>query len=64
MIERIPGRPNENRLTYFWGAAVASVRESPEFHQMIQDVGLPAYWELFGWPPACHRIDGDDFECQ
>lgn len=64
MIERIPGRPNENRLTYFWGDAVASVRESVEFHDMIRDIGLPAYWDLFGWPPACRRIDDGEFECK
>jgi tetratricopeptide (TPR) repeat protein len=63
-LNLIAAQPNDNSLTLFWSEAASSVRQSPEFHEMVRELDLPTYWDLYGWPPACLRTGTNDFECQ
>ena len=56
-------RPNMNELGYFLTNRVSALRQNPETLQLFRDLGLPAYWDLYGWPRFCRRIDTEDFEC-
>ena len=42
---------------------MSELRKRPETLQLFRDVGLPAYWDLYGWPPMCRRVDAHDFDC-
>ena len=42
---------------------MAPVRRLPEFKSLVREVGLPEYWNEFGWPEICRQLGGDDFEC-
>lgn len=56
-------RPNATDLTSFWNDRMSALRQRPETLQLFRDLELPAYWDLYGWPPFCRRIDIEDFEC-
>lgn len=57
-------RPTQLLLQDLWTGDAVNIRKSPEFDQVVRDIGLPAYWDLYGWPPACRRTGIDDFECE
>ena len=46
-----------------WLPVFADLRHEPGFKEMLRDEGLPEYWERFGWPDFCRRINNDEFEC-
>lgn len=56
-------RPNATELTLFWPDRMSVLRQRPETAQLFRDLELPAYWDLYGWPTACWRIDISEFEC-
>jgi hypothetical protein len=56
-------RPNTFELGFFWTDGMSELRKRPETLQLFRDVGLPAYWDLYGWPPMCRRVDAHDFDC-
>jgi hypothetical protein len=39
------------------------VRRDPAFGEFIRKLGIEAYWDRFGWSPACRR-DGTRIVCQ
>ena len=48
--------------------AVAAVRASPRYKQLIKDLRLDQYWRERGWPSFCRPLSEkagrpDDFEC-
>ncbi|TDJ31380.1 MAG: hypothetical protein E2O56_07205 [Gammaproteobacteria bacterium] len=47
---------------WLWGPRGAFVRQSPEFRDFAERVGLVALWKERGWPDLCHPV-GDSFEC-
>jgi TolB-like protein/DNA-binding winged helix-turn-helix (wHTH) protein len=51
------------RMAYVWMPQLASMRRLPEFKAYMRDIGMVAYWQEFGWPPFCHKVDATDFEC-
>jgi len=61
--ERILKTPNRLVLQDFWIAEAASFRQRPEALQLFRDLGLPAYWDLYGWPKVCRRTDIRSFIC-
>ena len=63
-LDLIRERPTQLLLQDLWTGDAVNIRKSPEFDQVVRDVGLPAYWDLYGWPPACRRTGIDNFECE
>ena len=57
-------RPNMNEIGYFLTNRMSLLRQRPETLQLFRDLNLPAYWDLYGWPPYCRRIDISEFECE
>jgi len=61
--ERFFERPNRNILSDFWVAGASEFRKRPETQHLIRELGLPAYWDLYGWPKICRRTDVNNFVC-
>jgi tetratricopeptide (TPR) repeat protein len=51
------------QMVFVWLPQLASMRRLPEFKAYMREVGMVAYWQEFGWPPFCHKVDATDFEC-
>ena len=56
--------PNRNFMQSFWAAEASNFRARPETQQLFRDLGLPAYWDLYGWPKVCRRTDVNNFVCE
>lgn len=59
----ISSLPNSLIIFYFWTDGYAEYRKSPAGHQLIDDLKLPAYWDVFGWPDFCQPVGAKDFSC-
>jgi hypothetical protein len=46
-----------------WYPTMKKVRQLPRFKKYVKDIGLVDYWNRFGWPDMCHKLDNGDFEC-
>lgn len=44
-----------NDLEFLFSVDAAAVRRDPAFGDFARRAGLEAYWDRFGWAPACHR---------
>lgn len=64
MAERILEAPNQNLLPDFWTKGQKDFRARPETLQLLREMGLPAYWDLYGWPDVCQRTDVNNFVCE
>ena len=42
---------------------MAALRGNPRFAQLAEDLDLPAYWRLRGWPKFCRSVSQREFEC-
>ena len=53
------------QMIYLWLPQLAPMRGLPEFEDYMREIGMVAYWQEYGWPPFCERLDVDahDFEC-
>jgi TolB-like protein/DNA-binding winged helix-turn-helix (wHTH) protein len=51
------------QMVYAWLPQLAAMRRLPEFRVYARDLGLVAYWQKFGWPPACRPLAEESFEC-
>jgi TolB-like protein len=51
------------QMQYVWLPQLAPMRRLPEFKAYLRDIGMVAYWQKYGWPPVCRRLDERDFEC-
>jgi len=49
-------------LQWVWGPRGQFIRQSPEFRDFAERVGLVALWKERGWPDQCRPV-GDSFEC-
>lgn len=56
--------PNRLFMPYFWAPTALGFRVRPETLQLFRDLGLPAYWDLYGWPDVCRRTDVNNFVCE
>ena len=56
--------PNRNDLQYLWTEGASEFRQNPVFPQLVKDLGLPAYWDLYGWPDVCRPTTASEFECE
>jgi TolB-like protein len=61
--ERLLDTPNRNFMQNFWAPKATTFRQRPETLQLFHDLGLPAYWDLYGWPDLCRRTDVNNFVC-
>jgi TolB-like protein/Flp pilus assembly protein TadD len=59
----IRAAPHRNDLELLWTKGAEQYRDSNEFFELVRDVGLPPYWELYGWPDMCWPTGVSDFEC-
>lgn len=46
-----------------WYPAFDSVRAEPGFETLLEQLGLPDYWDKYGWPTQCARFDDGSFDC-
>jgi Tfp pilus assembly protein PilF len=47
-----------NDLEFLFAVDAAAIRRDPAFGAFVRKVGLEAYWDRYGWPPACRREGG------
>jgi TolB-like protein len=48
---------------YVWLPVMKEVRQTPRFKALVKKNGLVDYWNKFGWPDICHKLDNGDFVC-
>jgi len=48
---------------HIWFPVLHDVRQLPRFKEFVREIGLVDYWEKFGWPDICHKLDNGDFVC-
>jgi TolB-like protein len=63
--DRIPGS-NESGLTFstpHWDPGLPGFRNSAAFKQILNSMGVPAYWRQNGFPPHCRAVGAQDFTC-
>jgi tetratricopeptide (TPR) repeat protein len=41
-----------------WRSDTAAVRRDARFEKLLHDAGMVEYWDEYGWPNACQRVDG------
>jgi hypothetical protein len=46
-----------------WYPSMHEVRQQPRFKALVKKIGLVDYWNTFGWPDICHKLDNGDFVC-
>jgi DNA-binding winged helix-turn-helix (wHTH) protein/TolB-like protein/Tfp pilus assembly protein PilF len=51
-----------NDLEFLFSIDAAAVRRDPLFGEFVRKLGLVAYWDRYGWSPACRR-DGARIAC-
>ena len=52
-----------NDYETIWLPQFLHYRQSPEFKQLMTDLGTVDYWREFGFPPQCEAVGEDDWEC-
>ena len=52
-----------SRQNFIWFPVMHEVRRLPRFKELVKKIGLVDYWNKFGWPDICHKLDNGDFEC-
>jgi len=45
-----------------WNIGCDAIWSSPDFHRLVEEVGLVEYWREVGWPEAC-QPEGEGFAC-
>jgi len=58
---RDQGMPGNLQRT--WYPIFDSVRALPGFEQLLEELGLPEYWDRYGWPTQCTRFGDGSFDC-
>lgn len=51
-------------LWAFWTPLTQAVRSTPEFKQVLVDIGLAEYYRERGWNDFCRPLGDSDFECR
>ena len=46
-----------------WDRYPPSWRNSPGMKRKLHDQGVLAYWRAKGFPPQCHPVGANDFNC-
>jgi adenylate cyclase len=53
----------DDSFNWMWSPDLKRFRQSPEFKQLIEELGLQVYWHSDGFPPQCRPLGETDFEC-
>jgi adenylate cyclase len=56
-------RLGSNYFIYMWHPLMSEVRKTPEFKELIIEIGLDRYWREIAWADYCRPVGEDDFEC-
>ena len=56
--------PNRNDQEFLWMPGAAELRKNPDFVQLVRDLNMPEYWDLYGWPDVCRPTGADEFVCE
>lgn len=56
-FELVEDRPNFN-TEFLFSRESAVLRDHPRFTALLERIGLPAYWEEFGWADRCSQENG------
>ena len=67
-LELLAGRPSNNDSLFF-GTVLgtrlhAEAWASPAFPDFLRDTGIAAYWDEFGPPEHCRKLDNGDYRCE
>jgi adenylate cyclase len=54
---------NAEVIGCLWLPVYKEVRQTPRFKALVKKIGLVDYWNKFGWPDMCHKLDNGDFVC-
>jgi len=46
-----------------WYPFFEEARQSDLFHDLAHEFGALGFWQEYGFPPQCHPVGEDDFEC-
>jgi hypothetical protein len=46
-----------------WAPLYRNVRQTPEFKDLMRDMGIVEFWRKYGWPDLCRPAGQDDFTC-
>jgi tetratricopeptide (TPR) repeat protein len=46
-----------------WHPDAEEFRSTPQFKQIIRELGAFAFWQVHGFPSQCRAIGDDDFDC-
>ncbi|HEX6996229.1 MAG TPA: winged helix-turn-helix domain-containing protein [Gammaproteobacteria bacterium] len=52
-----------HNVWFLWLPLFDDVRRSPEFAELVADLGLVEYWRRNGWPRFCRPTSGGGVEC-
>jgi len=50
-------------VDYHWDPLLKEWRQTDGFKRFVEELGILAYWQEAGFPPQCHPVGEDDFEC-
>jgi adenylate cyclase len=53
----------DDSFNWMWSPDLKHFRQSPEFKQLVEELGLQDYWRSDGFPPQCRPLGESDFEC-
>jgi TolB-like protein len=50
-------------LVAFWDPVHAGFRNTPAYRRLLENIGVPEYWRVHGYPPQCQPVGADGYEC-
>ncbi|MFU8895264.1 MAG: hypothetical protein ACNA8J_02635 [Gammaproteobacteria bacterium] len=50
-------------LVAFWDPVHAGFRNTPAYRRLLENIGVPEYWRVHGYPPQCRPVGADGYEC-
>ena len=50
-------------LVAFWDPVHAGFRDTPAYRRLLENLGVPDYWRVHGYPPQCRPMGADGYEC-
>ena len=62
-LPQLAPAPGRNALQYYFIPRIRGVRDQPAFRQLVEELELVDYWQLYGWPTVCRPVGAHDFEC-
>jgi hypothetical protein len=55
--------PSSLDVEFLFARETRALRAHPRFGELVRSIGLPRYWDQFGWPEVCRR-EGEDIVCR